>query len=198
MTTDKKLRIMQAAERLFTTRQFHEITLDQVARRANVGKGTIYLYFQDKEDLFFQTAVAGFDDMCQLLHDGAVQGAAFREEILGTCRQINDFFLKRRPLFRMIAAEGDRVLGRGGSLRDRWLQRRKRLTEALAAILTRGMAAGDVRSDIPAEIMAEYLLGMLRARATELEGGPSPCGAIPCSSTCSPRGPAAPSAPTKR
>jgi AcrR family transcriptional regulator len=27
-------------------------------RGADVGKGTIYLYFSDKEDLFFQTAVA--------------------------------------------------------------------------------------------------------------------------------------------
>ena len=62
---EKRLRIMQAAEQLFRTRQFHEIALDEVARVADVGKGTIYLHFSDKEDLFFQTAVAGYDEMCR-------------------------------------------------------------------------------------------------------------------------------------
>jgi AcrR family transcriptional regulator len=34
---DKKQRIMQAAEEVFRTRQFHEVTLDEVARVADVG-----------------------------------------------------------------------------------------------------------------------------------------------------------------
>ena len=39
----KERRIMEAAERLFTSRRFHEITLEEVAQAAKVGKGTIYL-----------------------------------------------------------------------------------------------------------------------------------------------------------
>ena len=174
MTLDKKHRIMQAAEKLFKARQFHEITLDEVAREADVGKGTIYLYFSDKEDLFFQTAVAGFDEMCELLRQNALKGVAFRGGLLRTCQMISDFFRERRPLFRMILAEGERALGRGGGLRQRWLKRRKKLTEALAVIISQGMASGNVRPDVPAEIMAEYLMGMLRTRAMELESAPEP------------------------
>ena len=36
---DKRQRIMQAAEKLFSSRRFHEITTDDVAREAKVGKG---------------------------------------------------------------------------------------------------------------------------------------------------------------
>ena len=174
MTQDKKHRIMQAAEALFKARQFHEITLDEVAREADVGKGTIYLYFSDKEDLFFQTAVAGFDEMCDLLQKNAPKGVAFRGGLLWTCQVISDFFRERRPLFRMIQAEGTRVQGRGGGLRQRWLKRRQKLTEALTVIISRGMASGAVRPDVPAEVMAEYLLGMIRTRAIELESAPEP------------------------
>ncbi|NJL30924.1 MAG: TetR/AcrR family transcriptional regulator, partial [Phycisphaerales bacterium] len=32
---------------------------------AGVGKGTIYRYFKDKDDLFFSTAAQGFEDLWQ-------------------------------------------------------------------------------------------------------------------------------------
>ena len=44
---------MRAAEKLFTSRRYHEISLDAVVQEARVGKGTIYRYFQSKDDLFF-------------------------------------------------------------------------------------------------------------------------------------------------
>ena len=53
---DKRIAIMRAAERLFHNRRFHEVTLEEVAEAAQVGKGTIYRYFADKDDLFFQVA----------------------------------------------------------------------------------------------------------------------------------------------
>jgi AcrR family transcriptional regulator len=171
---NKRLRIMQAAEQLFRTRQFHEIALDEVARVADVGKGTIYLYFSDKEDLFFQTAVSGYDEMCRLLLKNVANGLTFGETLLQTCTTISDFFRRRRPLFRMILSEGARALESGGGLRKRWLEHRKSMREAVAAIIARGIASGDVRSGLPAEVLAEYLLGMLRTRAWELEDQPEP------------------------
>lgn len=164
---------MQAAEQLFRTRRVHEITLDEVARHADVGKGTIYLYFSDKEDLIFQAAVAGFDEMCLLLRQNAAKGVAFREALLRTCETISVFFQARRPLFRIILSEGERDMESGGvGLRQRWRERRKTMAEAVAAIVAQGTASGEIRADVPAEILAEYLLGMLRTRAWELEDRP--------------------------
>jgi len=51
-------------EKLFTSRRFHKITVDDVAQAAQVGKGTIYRYFQNKDDLFSQTAPALFSGAC--------------------------------------------------------------------------------------------------------------------------------------
>jgi AcrR family transcriptional regulator len=173
MSEDKKLRIIQAAEQLFRTRRIDEITLDEVARNADVAKGTIYLYFSDKEDLIFQAAVAGFDEMCQLLRRNAAAGGVFRERLLRTCQDIAAFFQVRRPLFRIILSEGERATESGkAGLRQRWRQRRRPMTEAMAEIITQGITAGEVRADFSAEILAEYLLGMLRTRSWELAERP--------------------------
>ena len=173
MNPDKKQRIMQAAERLFRTRRFHETTLDEIAKAADVGKGTIYLYFSDKEDLIFQAAVEGFDAMCLQLRLDPPEGETFRGTLLRTCDNISIFFRARRPLFRIILSEGDRDMESGsGGLHQRWRGRRRTMTDAVSTILARGVATGEIRADVPNGILAEYLLGMLRTRSWELEDWP--------------------------
>ena len=76
MHPDKRQRIMQAAEQLFRTRQFHEITLDEVARVADVGKGTLYLYYRSKEELYRAALHAGLVELCERLEscvDGLIE-----------------------------------------------------------------------------------------------------------------------------
>ena len=97
----------------------------------------------------------------------------FRERLLHACKNLSAFFQARRPLFRVILSEGERATEGGGlNLRQRWRKRRKTLTEAVSAIIAQGMASGQIRADLPADILAEYLLGMLRTRSWELEDRP--------------------------
>src|SRR6202030_1327248 len=49
---DRREAILAAAFDEFSARGFAAARLDDVARRAGVAKGTIYLYFHDKESLF--------------------------------------------------------------------------------------------------------------------------------------------------
>ena len=53
--TDKRILILKALEDILPGKRFHEITLEEVAKAAGVGKGTIYLYFKDKFDAFGDT-----------------------------------------------------------------------------------------------------------------------------------------------
>ena len=154
---------MQAAEALFKTRRFHEITTDDVADRAGVGKGTIYRYFKDKDDLFYQTASHGLDELCRLLAAG-VDGQDFRSQLNDAARRISEFFESRRQLFRMIGAEENRFQTGGGRHGHQWRERRMQLVRALAAILQRGVAEGHLRPEVPPEVLAAFLLGMLRTQ----------------------------------
>lgn len=53
-STDKRERILEAALRVFAERGFYNAKVSEVAREAGVADGTIYLYFQNKDDLLIQ------------------------------------------------------------------------------------------------------------------------------------------------
>src|ERR1700676_1570258 len=49
---ERRAAILDAALAEFAARGFADTRLDDVARHAGIAKGTIYLYFRDKENLF--------------------------------------------------------------------------------------------------------------------------------------------------
>ncbi len=51
---ETRRRIVEAASRLFAERGFDNITIEQIAAAADVGKGTIYNYFETKEAVLFE------------------------------------------------------------------------------------------------------------------------------------------------
>jgi len=169
---NRRLEIMQAAEKLFTAHRFHEITLDDVTREAGVGKGTIYRHFRDKDDLFFQTAMSGFDELCELLRAPKSKSVSFAGQLLGACEKVSAFFRRRRALFRMMQTEESRVQWCKGDLRRQWMAQRRKLAAAVGEVLARGVDEDAVRGDLPPELLAVFLLGMLRTHAREVTEPP--------------------------
>lgn len=53
-TRPTKERILAAAQEVFSQKGFHQATMDEIADRADVGKGTLYRHFPSKESLFHQ------------------------------------------------------------------------------------------------------------------------------------------------
>ena len=169
---NKQKQIMLVVEKLATNRRFHEITLDEVADAAGVGKGTIYRYFVDKDDLFFQVATSGFEELCELLKRTVPYDSSFAKKLLNACKQITKFFAARKQLLQMMQTEANLAYWRKGEIQQRWLGRRKMLVTVLADIFCEGVAEGLVRSDISAEVLATLLLGLLRTRARDLQDVP--------------------------
>lgn len=160
---EKERRIVRAAERLFTRRRFHEVKMDDVSRVAGVGKGTIYRYFKDKDDLFLRVVTSGFGELCGLLEETASGDLPFRAQLTGVVSHICDFFVRRRPLMRVMHSEHARLAAAKGAMRGAWTRRRRKLTRVVSEVVRRGAACGEVRRDIPADALAAYLLSMLRS-----------------------------------
>ncbi len=53
-TNDKYYRILEASVNVFADHGFHQSTVSQIAKKAGVADGTIYLYFKNKEDILVQ------------------------------------------------------------------------------------------------------------------------------------------------
>ena len=72
----------------------------------------------------------------------------------------------------MMQTEAGLVYWRRGRIRQRWLDKRKVLVDTLADMFVEGIDAGVIRSDIPAEVLSTFLLGLLRTRARDFRGEP--------------------------
>ena len=159
---EKREQIMKAAEELFVSRRFHEITMDEIAHRAGVGKGTIYRYFEDKEDLFSEVAMAGYDALCRLVEQGAVPDADFEAALIRVCTGIREFFHVRHRLWHLMQAEDRRQFWRRGGDREKRAAHRRKLMQALVGVLRRGVDEGAIRADMSLSALALLLLGMIR------------------------------------
>jgi AcrR family transcriptional regulator len=62
-SVSRENQIMEAARELFAKKGYYEVKVDDVAKLCGVAKGTIYLYFKSKADLFVRVLVEGVDDI---------------------------------------------------------------------------------------------------------------------------------------
>ena len=51
--------ILDAAQTLFFSKHYDEITIEEIAEKAQLAKGTLYLYFKSKEALYSAVALRG-------------------------------------------------------------------------------------------------------------------------------------------
>ncbi len=166
---DKKKQIMRAVEQLAAGRKLSEITLDEVIKNAKIGKGTIYNYFENKEDLFFEVAASGFDELCTILEQKVPNDVSFTEKINKTYFYIVRFFARRRQLLQIMQTQTSYTYWAKGKFRERWISRRRNLINALSNTLSEGVAEGVIRPDLSTEFLAASLLGMLRAYVTDTD-----------------------------
>ena len=74
---DRRQEILEAAAKSFSLFGYKATTMDQVAKIANVGKGTIYTFFENKEVLFNAIVVKMIHEMRAEADAVAVEGASF-------------------------------------------------------------------------------------------------------------------------
>ena len=98
---NKRELILNALEELLPGRRFHEITLDEVAKAAQVGKGTIYLYFQDKDALFAELVCFR---LAKLQNQLAELSGSSIEELPGKVFDLVGEFIRRHRNLRLKCA----------------------------------------------------------------------------------------------
>ena len=148
---DRREAILAAALDEFSLRGFAAARLDDVARRAGVAKGTIYLYFRDKEALFQDLvrsvigpliarfeASAEIDLPARLVAERIVE--MFVREIYGT---------RRKDVIRLIIAEGPRF----PKIAEFYY--REVISRVIAAVRGLLRRAAE-RGEIPAEALARF------------------------------------------
>lgn len=81
MTFDRREHIVEAATRSFSLFGYKATTMDQVAKLANVGKGTIYTFFTNKEELFDEIVENLIADMKHAATEAIEPAQGFQENV---------------------------------------------------------------------------------------------------------------------
>lgn len=67
--TTKRERIADSAIKLFASSDFASVSMDEIARKAKVAKGTLYNYFRSKEDLYVDVVKQKFEKLIFILDE---------------------------------------------------------------------------------------------------------------------------------
>lgn len=156
-TALKERSILEAASRVFAERPFHAVLIDDVAASAGIGKGTIYRYFQTKDDLYFAAVLFGLDRVAAAVEKGLASETTTAGRLERIAREILDYFWGRRHLLPMLQHD-DRDPVRKGEL----MKRRAALLRFAQETILAGIERRELRG-IDARIGAELFLGMVRA-----------------------------------
>ena len=155
--------ILAAALDEFSSRGFEAARLDDVAKRAGVAKGTIYLYFRDKESLFQELIRAMLTPLVGTIE--ALGAADVPINVLA--ERIVDLFVRevyetrRKDVIRLMISEGRRF----PKLAEFYYREvLSRIIAAMRAILRRAAARGEVPeslADFPQIIVAPGLVAII-------------------------------------
>jgi TetR/AcrR family transcriptional regulator len=97
---ERRRSILQAARETFFENGFHHATVDSIAERAEVSKGTVYLYFESKEAILAHLLLEGLVDLvAELDHAYAATASLPADEQLRELAQAYLDFFRRDPQY---------------------------------------------------------------------------------------------------
>ncbi len=156
-----RISLRQAAERVFVRSGFQAAKMTDIAAAAGVAVGTLYNYFDSKEEIFAEIFVAHSRELHARLRP-ALSAESPVERLASIVRTCLEYMDRHGALFAMFVERGGMAeydLQRlGGEVCEAEYARFLRvLGEATQA----AMAAGELRSDIPAATMVATLSGAM-------------------------------------
>ena len=152
----KRVAILRAAVEVFAERGYESARMREVAERADVADGTLYLYFQGKEAIL----VAALEEHAKAFLRRARRDASRQSDPAAKLRKVIDRHL--------VSLEHDRTLAYVFQIELRHSRRflrqvaRGQVAEylrLLQRIIAEGMASGRFRDDIPADVAARAVFG---------------------------------------
>jgi len=158
----KKKKIIQAAADIFAQKGYSGAAVSDIATQADVGKGTIYEYFDSKEDLFFavfkwyseKTGAAAVVSISALGGSAAQRLEGLNESLMGLWDEIKNVFALAMEFW---AASSSALM------RQRFQAAFKQLyhdfRSIVSALIHDGIKSGEFREDVNPEAVAAALVG---------------------------------------
>ena len=164
----RKKDIIDAAEKVFFSKGYELATMDDVAKEAELSKGTLYLYFKSKEELYFAIILRAM----KVLHD------EFEKTVIGAKNGLEKTYSKGMAYIRfsrnypnyfnaLLYYESLKIdlekikkeYNYQDDIRIAAFHESDKTTEKLAEYIQEGIEDGSIRDDIDPHKIAVFLWG---------------------------------------
>jgi AcrR family transcriptional regulator len=154
--------IMRASLRVFARKGFDSASLEEVARESRLAKGTLYLYFKDKSDLYFHVMLCVFERLESYVEAQAVASGSVLERMAAVARAQIGFFARNPSYFRLFTiAFNPEMATAHRKLLGPFVEKRRRLGEYLHNLVEEGKSIGLIRGDIDSWDVVLSYMGMV-------------------------------------
>ncbi len=96
--------ILLAAQELFALRGYHQTSVDDIAKASNLAKGTLYLYFKNKEELFLKLAQKRHDELFLEIDKAIKENDKPYEKVYCIVKAQLAFFERNNAFFKIVMA----------------------------------------------------------------------------------------------
>ncbi|MBN1780725.1 TetR/AcrR family transcriptional regulator [bacterium] len=153
--------ILDTAARLFAHKDFHSVTVDEIAEQVGLSKGTIYLYFDTKENLFFSILVDRTKGLLQELNEAIQSEPDFLKCLENYIRTFFRYFERHEAYFKLMHSEKTRASLEAHIQMHQYAQEvLNDFIENICRLIQKGLDDGRLRP-IPVLSMAKMLTGLL-------------------------------------
>lgn len=156
---ETRRRILLAAVELFTERGFDAVTIDEIAERADVARGTVFNHFPSKESLCEGLSELQVELLEEAIQEGRISGGA-GEKIAQAMRLLADFQGRNPENCRTVLTRALSCM-KCGEL----AQPAMRVFELFDGWVQEGQRTGELRGDLTSTELSCFLMG-LRVQAT--------------------------------
>ena len=150
--------IIDAAEKVFFQKGLHNSTMDEVAKEAELSKGTLYLYFKSKEEIYFEIKLRAVN----------ILNGMFKESISGNktgfenCMEIGKTyvaFLNNYSNYFKVMVYFESNDCKVCEFKDKCENffKEDNPLNFFIQIINQGITDGSIRNDIPANVLAQSL-----------------------------------------
>ncbi|MBU4354803.1 MAG: TetR/AcrR family transcriptional regulator [Proteobacteria bacterium] len=163
VTAFRTREILAAARSLLEQRGPEAMTMEEIAAAAGVAKGTVYLYFQSKDDLIQALIAQVGENIIQDVEASLQAPGTPPEKLIRMVSVLLEYLNRERLLFPIYARE---LLQKEGASQEGFRRRSQELEEQFVTLVTRlfaeGIAAGQF---IPANprLLTFLIRGLIRA-----------------------------------
>lgn len=159
MKEEKRDIIMQAALERFVRYGYHKTTVDEIARQARVGKGTIYFYFKNKEDIMQTLVDRELTKGFVAITEATMDEPSFTQRLRKVIRISIEYFHQNDLVSKVMAQDPDVVLS---VISDKNREFQKLSISGIKAILDEGRKRGEFR-EVNSEKVGYIMDSLLRS-----------------------------------